>query len=879
MKPSKPLTSKLKKLVVAQRTGAPAISEAANPASAYSGGMYLHNAAVSGSSKEYDRWLKIASEYSAINPDITPALENLSALVSKRLSGANNQDEIRAAFKPIDKILGDIESAHFENIRKAQPKKPEPGTKLDANQFLKFYVFPSDLIGMAGEDIKDGHDMHSVLDSLMDNIKDDLVSQADITVENWNEIKGTVYTNIKKNLGRLISESKVKPNINHAMKLIDDMENFVKSPKFSKTNMENMASGFIAKLGHKSKVSKLTGLLIDIVDMADQVHHKDADPQNIKTLFDDLRTMVASNKTVISEAAKFDWDNFFYVRAYKPGTPTEFPSGERFAKSYYVTYDSTFDAALKAFKETGSPERGADAAIKVMIDSGLDKNASNWEKIKPEVHDFIKKNLIKAYPKLIKASNNENVNEEGMWYGEQDSESSDSNIISEAVKKGKKVKLNKPFRTPGGPKKFSVYVKNDKGNVVKVNFGDPNMEIKRDDPKRRKNFRARHGCDKNPGPKWKAKYWSCRFWAPGQSVTQLTESDVTVSTKTIIAESMNTSMNKITTGFAVITAGMKPGKTYAHPQGFIFSESKQPGMVAVKAQGIKDGRASKIQVIAEATGPVLIEYTPNSFISRFVVFSDELKAGYEEMRKSGDWSKALDVVMTGLEANSKAMNAVGPETWSRIKKSVRAQIFRQMNRAGSPAVNVDDAVDAKKLGEARRLAPVFESTKVKGFAVIAEGMKPGKVYTHTKGFIFSESMKPGMVAVIAQTIADGRAKRVQIVSETPMVPIIKDRKPTKAKSVPAKEDLTNMDHELIAKVEKLGGKVSKAKLERLADEVYGSTVGYTPDAETIAKFIAKHKNLIMSNDAMSQIKSIHNFWIGGKLSDADAMQQISEILE
>lgn len=74
------------------------------------------------------------------------------------------------------------------------------------------------------------------------------------------------------------------------------------------------------------------------------------------------------------------------------------------------------------------------------------------------------------------------------------------------------VKLNKPFLTPGGPKKRSVYVRNDKGNVVKVNFGDPNLEIKRDDPERRKNFRARHNCD-NPGPKWKARYWSCKFWS------------------------------------------------------------------------------------------------------------------------------------------------------------------------------------------------------------------------------------------------------------------------------------------------------------------------------------------------------------------------------
>jgi hypothetical protein len=76
---------------------------------------------------------------------------------------------------------------------------------------------------------------------------------------------------------------------------------------------------------------------------------------------------------------------------------------------------------------------------------------------------------------------------------------------------GRKVKLNKPFRTPNGPKKFSVYVKNEKGNVVKVNFGDPNMKIKKNIPERRKSFRARHNCN-NPGPKWKARYWSCKAW-------------------------------------------------------------------------------------------------------------------------------------------------------------------------------------------------------------------------------------------------------------------------------------------------------------------------------------------------------------------------------
>ena len=87
--------------------------------------------------------------------------------------------------------------------------------------------------------------------------------------------------------------------------------------------------------------------------------------------------------------------------------------------------------------------------------------------------------------------------------------------------------LNKPFRLPSGSKKkFGVYVKSPKGNVIMVKFGDPNMEIKRDDPDNRKSFRARHHCDTNPGPKWKARYWSCRMWEGGKSVTQVTKGSI-----------------------------------------------------------------------------------------------------------------------------------------------------------------------------------------------------------------------------------------------------------------------------------------------------------------------------------------------------------------
>ena len=82
--------------------------------------------------------------------------------------------------------------------------------------------------------------------------------------------------------------------------------------------------------------------------------------------------------------------------------------------------------------------------------------------------------------------------------------------IEEAEYRGRKVPLGKPMR--GDVKKFKVYVKDPKtGNVKKVNFGDPNMRIKKSNPARRRSFRARHNCA-NPGPRTKARYWSCRKW-------------------------------------------------------------------------------------------------------------------------------------------------------------------------------------------------------------------------------------------------------------------------------------------------------------------------------------------------------------------------------
>ena len=90
-----------------------------------------------------------------------------------------------------------------------------------------------------------------------------------------------------------------------------------------------------------------------------------------------------------------------------------------------------------------------------------------------------------------------------MWYNEDET-------LDEAEYRGRKVKLGKPMQ--GDVKKFKVFVRDPKTkNIKKVNFGDPNMRIKKSNPARRRSFRARHNCD-NPGPRTKARYWSCRKW-------------------------------------------------------------------------------------------------------------------------------------------------------------------------------------------------------------------------------------------------------------------------------------------------------------------------------------------------------------------------------
>tara|TARA_A100001515_G_scaffold132591_1_gene121186 strand:- start:309 stop:923 length:615 start_codon:yes stop_codon:yes gene_type:complete len=175
---------------------------------------------------------------------------------------------------------------------------------------------------------------------------------------------------------------------------------------------------------------------------------------------------------------------------------------------------------------------GKHADIKMEIENALDDAGQDWvlgmddwpaetgrtpeefQEVMDQMEASLQKNLGVSVKGLLAGE----LNEE--YYYISDASYDDGTIVEdiefwddvvvEAEYRGRKVTLNKPTR--GDVKKFKVYVKDPKtGNVKKVNFGDKKMRIKKSNPKRRKSFRARHNCD-NPGPKTKARYWSCRKW-------------------------------------------------------------------------------------------------------------------------------------------------------------------------------------------------------------------------------------------------------------------------------------------------------------------------------------------------------------------------------
>ena len=180
-------------------------------------------------------------------------------------------------------------------------------------------------------------------------------------------------------------------------------------------------------------------------------------------------------KQMYGETVELDENEGLKNKAKKSGMP-------------YGVLKKVYDRGMAAYKTGHRPGTTPQQWAMARVNSFITKSSGTWG------------GADKDLAKQVKEENE--LNE----WGE---------ITEKDDKSGKE--LNNP--TKGDIKKYKVYVRNDKGNVVKVEFGDPNMEIKRDDPARKKSFRARHNCA-NPGPKWKARYWSCKFWS-SKSVTDL----------------------------------------------------------------------------------------------------------------------------------------------------------------------------------------------------------------------------------------------------------------------------------------------------------------------------------------------------------------------
>lgn len=163
--------------------------------------------------------------------------------------------------------------------------------------------------------------------------------------------------------------------------------------------------------------------------------------------------------------------------------------------------DTLIETYIEDITEDGVIIKVDETALKLMIDAkkqlneGMTKRAMEDDAERMELAQF-----------LDRYAHNE---EDKEWVTEFWKTVNGDEEVDEAKYQGREVPLGKPMA--GDVKKSKVYVKKPNGKVVKVNFGDKKMRIKKSNPKRKKSFRARHHCE-NPGPRWKARYWSCRAW-------------------------------------------------------------------------------------------------------------------------------------------------------------------------------------------------------------------------------------------------------------------------------------------------------------------------------------------------------------------------------
>jgi hypothetical protein len=185
--------------------------------------------------------------------------------------------------------------------------------------------------------------------------------------------------------------------------------------------------------------------------------------------------------------------------------------------------DLLIESGVVDINEEGILIEGDDESLQLLEQHGVILEETDWKKYDEPTVSRIKKGTTKPVdktdydkPAVQRKKEKEEADKKKLdekmvmgLPGDGGSKVMGEGDMDEAKYHGKEVPLGK--KLPGDVKKSKVYVRKPNGKIVKVNFGDKNMRIKKSNPKRRKSFRARHNC-KNPGPRWKARYWSCRSW-------------------------------------------------------------------------------------------------------------------------------------------------------------------------------------------------------------------------------------------------------------------------------------------------------------------------------------------------------------------------------
>lgn len=272
--------------------------------------------------------------------------------------------------------------------------------------------------------------------------------------------------------------------------------------------------------------------------------------------------------------------------------------------------------------------------------------------------------------------------------------------VSKAKDKNK-APLNKPFRTPGGPKKFGVYVKNEKGNVVMVRFGDPNMEIKRDDPNRRKSFRARHNCD-NSGPKTKARYWSCKMWESGKSVTEYTKGSEEWDGVTFWNQDELLAIEpSLASVEQIIEAECDCSANYDEDQGDMEEKDYEPEMAVSQLNKISSQSADLAQMLVQSESNI-----PAWVQDKISKAEHYIEAAYDYMRYGDASSKEVEAARPGPK--SSAQTPAKPEEKKKGSKK---------NQPGSAGTKPD----AKEVAE-KSLKKKDEKEMVSSFKSQAESI-------------------------------------------------------------------------------------------------------------------------------------------------------------